>query len=259
MKRARWQVVATCALSMGLAAATAKAEVVDQARTVIGSGSIGSVASLTVSPRTISTDAAASSIAFGNVSLPAGEFWKVAPQYLRIQHQSNAANWAIRILTNNRSVHPTMEGKVLDAKVVADLNDDILGYGGLIGTNSQAPSNRVPWAWQVYKDTVAGGPAVPTDTQVGGTFNSPWAFIADASDCPSTATTCRSATPPTIDKTIEFLRMAQGDASNAFLLLHPDVAPRTSDGDIAVYITARFGGMPADAYSSTLILELYHL
>jgi len=212
---------------------------------------------LTVSARNVSDNSAVAGISYGAVTLGATP-WKVAPQYLRVQHQSNNTNWAIRILTNNRTTFPTTVGKVLDAKVLADPNDDILGYGGLIGTTPTDPNDRVTLAWQVYKDPVVGGPVAPADAQVGGTFNSPWAFLADASDCPSTATNCRSATPSTIDKTLEFFRISQGDSASAFLKLHPDDGNRVADGDVPVYIAARFGGTPADFYSSTIIVELYH-
>jgi hypothetical protein len=258
MNSVRWRAAAACVASVCLAASTAGAEVVDVVRTVSASGSIGSVASLTVTPLNIVGSGAPASVAFGSVSLSPGQFWKVAPTYLRVQHQSNSANWAIRILTNNKSTHPTMTGAVLDPKTAGTDQDDILGYGGLIGSNPQDPNDRVPWAWQVYKDTVVGGPTSPTDAQVGGTFNIPWAFLADASDCPATATNCRSVTPSTLDKTIEFLRVAQGDAAAGFLKLHPDDGNRIADGDVAVYIAARFGGAPADSYGSSLILELYH-
>jgi hypothetical protein len=228
---------------------------VDVIQSVGATGSLGAVASLTVSARNISDNGAAAGINFGAVSLGATP-WKVAPQYLRLQHQSNSTNWAIRILTNNRASFPTMAGKVLDPRGVGDA-DDILGYAGLIGSIPADPNDRVTLAWQVYKDPVPSGPAAPSDAQVGGTFNSPWAFLADASDCPSTATNCRSATPATIDKTIEFLRVAQGDAASAFLKLHPDDGNRVADGEVALYLTGRFGAAPADTYTSTIILELY--
>ena len=252
-----WYMAVAYALAVSTSPSIAWAEVVDVVQSVGASGSIGAVASLTVSARNVSDNSVASGINFGAVTLGATP-WKVAPQYLRLLHQSNNNSWAIRIFTNNRGTFPTMVGKVLDAKVLADPNDDILGYGGLIGSVPTDPNDRVTLAWQVSKDPVTGGPAAPTDLQVGGTFNSPWAFMADASDCPSTATNCRSATPATIDKTIEFLRVAQGDAVNAFLKLHPDDGNRIADGDVPVYITARFSGAPADSYSSTIIVELYH-
>ena len=252
-----WSLAVACALGTWAVPGLALAEVVDVIQSVGASGSIGAVASMTVTPRFISSNANTTGISFGAVTIGATD-WNLPPQYLRIAHQSNNTNWAIRILTNNKAARPTLAGKVLDAKVVADPNDDILGYGGMYGSTPLDPNNRVPIAWQAYKDPVVGGPAAPMDAQVGGTFNSPWAFIADASDCPDTSTNCRSVTPDKIDKTIEFLRVAQGDASNAFLKLHPDDGNRNSDGDVALYVTGRFKGVPADSYTTSIILELYH-
>ena len=253
-----WRVATAYLVAMSTGPAVAMAEVIDVTRTVGVAGSVTATSSLTVSPITIATGIGATSIAFGAVAVGATP-WKVAPQYLRVQYVNNNANWAIRILTNNRASFPTMAGKVLDAKVLADPNDDILGYGGLIGSTPPDPNDRVTLAWQVLKDPLVGGPAAPTDLQVGGAFNSTWAFMADASDCPSTSVNCRSVTPDTIDKTIEFLRILQGDSATSGLLLHPDNGIRTGDGDVAVYVTARFGGAPADAFGATIIVEMYHL
>lgn len=147
-----------------------------------------------------------------------------------------------------------MEGRVLDPGPTDAPEDDRLSYSGLVGDPAN-PNARAPLAWQVYTDPVGGGPAVPSDAQVGGTFDSPWAFLADASDCTSQ---CRSPNPVTVDKTIEFFRVAQGDASQGFLLLHPNQPPRTADGNIAVYLAARFGGAPSGTYSSNILVELYH-
>ena len=270
-----WRVAVAYALAMSTGPAVAMAEVIDITRTVGVAGSVTAAATLTVTPITIATGIGATSIAFGTVT-PGATPWKVAPQFLRVQYANNNANWAIRILTNNLAARPTMAGKVLDAKVIADPNDDILGYAGLIGSTPTDPNDRIALGWQVLKDPVTGGPAAPVDALatppappandcptgtscVGGRFNSPWAFMADASDCPSTSTNCRSATPDTVDKTIEFLRVVQGDSSTSGLLLHPDNGVRTGDGDVPVYIAARFGGAPADTFSATIIVEMYHL
>jgi len=268
------KVIVACALAaLSTGPGMAWAEVVDVIENVPASATVGATATLTVTPKRISDNSVAAGLSWGAVSLGATP-WNVAPQYLEVLHESNHSNWAIRILTNNRATHPTMAGKVLDPKGAGE-SDDILGYGGLIGSNANDVNARPALGWQVYKDPVPGGPAAPVDasatpaappandcntgtTCVGSRFNSPWAFMADASDCPSTATTCRSATPPTIDKTIEFLRIAQGDAAGGFLLGHPSISERTADGDIAVYLTGRFLGMPADTYSTTVIVELYH-
>lgn len=282
----RWSVVVACALALSTGPGAAWAEVVDSTKPVSASGSIGATASLTVTPKLISNNSSALGLSFGAVTLGASP-WKVAPQYLDMAHVSNHNNWAIRVLTNNKANFAGLAGKVLgDAGTTCNLlptdpnflttpacTDDPLGYGGLIGTTPSNPNDRVTLAWQVYKDVVVGGPATPTadDTngvldagvnEVGGYFNAPWAYMADASDCPSTnlvPLNCRQAiNPPTIDKTAEFFRVAQGDASNAFLLLHPSDGNRTADGVTPVYIAGRFGGAPADTFSSTIILELYH-
>ena len=228
---------------------------VDRGAQVGMQASVGAVASMTVTPTNISDGSPAGTINFGAVT-PGATPWVAAPQYLRIQHQSNHLSWAVRILTDNRAIFPTMAGLVLnDRGTPSDPTDDQLGYGGMIGTTPTDPKDRVSLAWQVYKDPLSGGPVAPTDAQVGGVFNSPWAFLADASDCLSA---CTTANPVTIDKTLEFLRVAQGDSTSGFLLLHPDEGNRIADGDIAVYLAARFGAAPTDSYHTTIIVELYH-
>lgn len=263
-----------------LPSGTAWAEVVDRTFTSIASASVTSTATMTVTPKLITTNATASGIAFGSVA--AGPTpWVVAPQYLEIAHASNFSNWAIRFYSDNKLIKPTTAGKVLgdngtvcDPLLPASTNctDDPLGYGGLIGTTPVDPNDRATLAWQVYQSPVVGGPAAPTVddadgvlnagvNEAGGYFNAPWAYLADKSDCPSTPAiplNCKAVTPPTVSLTTEFLRVAQGDAANSFLLNHPQVAPRTSDGTMAVYVTGRLGQAPADSYSAELKVDLYH-
>ena len=231
------------------------AEVIDVSRTVTASGSVGSVATFTVTPRNISDNTTASGIAFGTVVVGATP-WVRAPQYLRIQYQSNQASWAVRILTNNRSSFPGMAGRITnDNGTPGNPADDQLNYAGMIGSTPADPNNRVSLGWQVYKDNVVGGPAAPPDTDVGGLWNSPWAFVADASDCLSA---CTSGAPVTIDKTGEYFRIVQGNASTSGLLAHPNDGNRVGDNDVSLYVVGRFGGAPADSYNTTVILELYH-
>ena len=235
------------------------AEVIDVTRSVSSSGSIASVATLAVTPITISTGLSAASLAFGQVTTGASP-WVRAPQYLRLQYQSNQVSWAVRVLTNNRTAFPSMVGFVTDPGQPGDA-DDKLGYAGMIGTVPTNVLDRVSLAWQVYKDPVAGGPPAPTgDTDVtpvdpANSWQTPWASVADASDCLSN---CRTATPGTIDKTGEYFRIVQGGPSSSGLLAHPNDNNRIGDNDIAVYVAARFGGAPADSYGATIILEMYH-
>lgn len=253
--RSLWSVAAAVGMVLG-AIGPAGAEVLDAGGQVPASGLVSTTTSLTITARNISDDSTASGVDFPAASASTTAPWVRSPQYLQVQHQSNQSNWAIRILTNNRGTftNPPMEGRVLNPGPTDSPDDDQLSYSGLVGDPAN-PNARAPLAWQVFTDPVSGGPAVPADAQVGGAFDSPWAFLADASDCTSQ---CRSASPVTVDKTIEFFRVAQGDATQGFLLLHPNVPPRTADGNIAVYLAARLGGVPSGTYSSNILLELYH-
>ena len=256
MKRTRHWKIWTVATALMASMPSAWAEVIDASRTVVASGAVGSVATLTVTPRNISDNTTAAGIAFGTVTPSPTTPWVRAPQYLRIQYQSNQASWAVRILTNNRSSFPSMAGRIVnDNGTPTNPNDDQLNYAGMIGSNAADPNDRVSVGWQVYKDNVVGGPATPLDTDVGGLWNSPWAFVADASDCLSA---CLSVTPVTIDKTGEYFRIVQGNASTSGLLAHPNDGNRGGDNDVSLYVVGRFGGVPADSYNSTIILELYH-
>lgn len=279
------QLLLASALVWASGGGVAWAEVVDRTYSNTASATVTSTATMTVNPKLISTNGSALTIAFGSV--PAGPTpWVVAPQYLEVAHASNFNNWAIRFYSDNKVPKPTTVGKVLgdngtlcDPLLPASPNcvDDPLGYGGLIGTTPANPNDRATLAWQVYQNPVSGGPVTPIDeivnfepdgttphvdaNEVGGYFNAPWAYLADKSDCPSTPTiplNCKASPAPTVSLTTEFLRVAQGDSSNSFLLNHPQVAPRTSDGIMAVYVAARLGQAPADTYASLLKMDLYH-
>lgn len=267
-----------------LPSASASAEIVDRTFTSIASASVTSTVSMTVQPKLITTNGNTAGIAFGTVS-GGGTPWKVAPQYLEITHASNFSNWAIRFYSDNRTIKPTTAGAVLgdnttvcsSGEVGPDCTDDPLSYGGLIGSTPQDPNNRATMAWQAYQNIVAGGPAAPTADddpvepdptpdpgEVGGYFNAPWAYLADKSDCPSTPTApLVCAGGPTATNVInladtDFVRVAQGDAANAFIKLHPETPPRNSDGTIVVYVASRLGSAPADSYSAQLKLDLFH-
>lgn len=254
-----WQAIGVAIALAAISAPSGWAEVIDVTRSVSSSGSIGSVATMTVTPTTISSGATAAALAFGTVTVGASP-WVRAPQYLRLQYQSNQVSWAVRILTNNRVAFPSMVGFVTDPGQPGD-TDDKLNYAGLIGTVPTNVLDRVSLAWQVYKDLVTGGPPAPAgDADVNAanpadSWQTPWAFVADASDCLSS---CRTITPVTIDKTGEYFRIVQGGSTSSGLLAHPNDNNRIGDNDIAVYVAARFGGAPADSYSTTIILELYH-
>ena len=260
MRMRQWHVLAVAVALAAMSAPSGWAEVIDVTRNVASSGAITSVATLTVTPITISTGATAASLAFGTVTVGASP-WVRAPQYLRLQYQSNQTSWAVRVLTNNRVAFPSMVGFVTVPGNLTDPNDDQLGYAGMIGTVPTNVTDRVSLAWQVYRDPIAGGPAAPAiDTDVNpvnpdDAWRTPWAFVADASDCLSN---CRTGTPVTIDKTGEYFRIVQGGPLSSGLLAHPNDNNRIGDNDIAVYVSGRFGGAPADSYSTTVIVEMYH-
>lgn len=100
--RQRSHVILGVGLVLGLAS-NAGAEVLDAGGQVPASGSVSDTTSLTITPRNISDNSTATGVEFPAASATEAAPWVRSPQYLQLQHQSNHSNWAIRILTNNRS------------------------------------------------------------------------------------------------------------------------------------------------------------
>jgi hypothetical protein len=246
------KLVALCVSAMFIASSTLYAEVIDVSVPITIGATIGATATMTVTPRNISDNAIAAGLAF---SSPGVAQWTVSDQYLNVVYNCNLPLWAIRIVTDNVSANPGMPGKPTAPGVdgVYGTPDDILSYGGLVDALTISnPDNRAPLAWQAYPGTSATG--VLTDATVGGAWNSNWSYIADISNTGYDADVDGDSNVATY----AYSTVVQGGASSNGLNFHPDDGVRTGDGDIAVYVGARFQGLSAGAYSAALRVQLIH-
>jgi len=250
-----FKLVAVCVSALFVMSGTVFAETVDVSVPITIGATIGSVATLTVTPRNIVGDAVAAGLSFTN---PTANPWTVSDQYLQVQYNCNLPLWAVRIVTDNKAEFPTMVGKPIGAGADGSWGtaDDLLSYAGLVDTNSvNNPENRATLVWQVYANPQA--PSALSDATVTDTWNAPWAYIADVSN---------SGYDSEIDSdsninTLAYSTIAQGGAAGNGLNFHPslgDGVPKPGDGDIAVYIGAKFAGLSAGSYSAKLMVQLIH-
>jgi len=234
---------------------------------------IGAQAEMTVTIRNISDNAVAP-LTFTN---PLAEPWTVADQYLNVVYTCNLPLYAIRIVSDNITTYPNMYGKPIapgpngkydgsPEKPGNEDSDDICSYAGLIDSASATnPDNRALLAWQVYAAPIAN-PGPVTDESLKGVadpnqnWDAPWAAVVDKHN-----TNYNNATDSDGDvNTIDYQNIVLGGAAASGLNYHPAeyvggvLQPKPGDGDIAVYLAARFKDLSAGTYGSKLMVELVH-
>lgn len=262
-------------------------------------------ASVDVTVRNISNDALAApeNLTFSLVGIDAAApatYWRISSQYLKIVYSSTwNATWGMRVYTDNKTVYPTLVGKPI--KTGPDnawgTADDVLTYAGLVNTGKlDNPTLRVDLGWQVYTNKVAGNvpPATPASDDAdfkSGTpadetddWKSNWAYISDKSNVAAAAFNDvasyndanangkQDANEPTI---YNYNLVAWGGIGPVGLAQHPAAAgnppaAKAGDGDIPVYIAARFVStdytfdpdanfvLPAGNYATTVVLEMVY-
>lgn len=255
-----FKLIALCTAGIFLFSGTPYAETIDVTRTITIGATVGAVATLTVIPVTIATGLDAAGISFTD---PGVATWTVANEYLRVVYSSNYPLWVVRIVTDNRAVFAAMAPRPLAAGAdgVFGTGDDVVSYGGLIDAVTQDnPDNRADLAWQVYVDPTA--PGVLDDAAVGGDWNDNWAYVVDVS---STGVGLDIDVDDNVD-TLEYFTVVQGGAASSGLAFHPAldadadgaVDPKPGDGNVAVYLGARFSGLAAGDYGANLTVQLIH-
>lgn len=250
------RLIALCTAGIFLFSGTPYAEVVDVTVPITIGATIGAVASLTVTPVTIATGLNAAGISFTS---PGAATWTVANEYLRVVYNCNYPLWAVRIVTNNVAAFPGMAAKPVDLNGDGVVDGD--SYSGLIDAATQDnPENRANLTWQVYVDPTGAGAL--DDATVGGTWNSNWAYVADVSN---------TGYDPEVDSdnnvnTLAYPTIIQGGGASSGLAFHPaldadgdgNTDAKPGDGNVAVYLGARFGGLSQGSYSANLTVQLIH-
>lgn len=216
--------------------------------------------------------------------------WVHSPQYIRLIYDSDEALWGIRIVTDNDTdigevypdpqnqgtdgewewtLHPDWGGRYRYEAGEWQTGDDSVSIGGLIDPSTKEnPNYRADLAWQVYNDPVAEPDPIYQNWagvwNVGGNWNDDWAYVVDKSNMwYGTPSVGGIFYPGTWNAKYEMV--ATGNPLIGYLAQHPVVSgsrsspdPKIGDGDIAIYIAANFGGLPAGNYRTRLYLELVH-
>jgi hypothetical protein len=245
-------------------------ETIDVTRTITVGATVGEVKTLNVTANNVSDDLAAAGVQFDLAAVTPANPWTVAKQYLKIQYNCNLANWAIRILSDNKTAYAGMAGKPTAPGVdgVYGTADDILSYAGLIDSATKAnPENRASLAWQVYANKPAPYVASLVDNDLKGltaagaptdayNWNSKWAYVADKSDTGYAAG---------VNNNTGYFMIGVGGPTGLGLSFHPATGANPTqptgvngDGDIVVPLAARFGGLGAGTYGTNLMVQLVH-
>lgn len=229
---------------------------------------------------------------------PAGNPWVVSDQYIRIQYSSNYGSWGIRIVTDNEDLEGDANDTI-DSIAGSDIDPSpavtTLAYSGLLSLSeirrpiaSQDPSKRAPWAWQVFGSTrpavtsptsLIGASGALADGTTIGDWDDDWIYIADKNDEGYTGDILVDADSDGQRDDLNYGMIVVGSGpGGGGMAQHPAAAGsphprRPGDGDIAVYIAARFANtnwgdpaaptptpylLGADDYSATLYVELVH-
>jgi len=177
---------------------------------------------LKATPKNVSDGKPATEIGFGVVS---GRAMYVTPSaYIEIAYNNNEINWALEIYTNNAAWTGSKESD----------------RGGLIG---QINTNmRVPMLWQVHNNAQASHPALSQSEVDDGN----WTWLKDKGD-------------PDWASSSDYRCVLAGNADHTWLKGYPGAdGPTGSISPVAFYLGGKFEGNPADSYSTTIILDMYH-
>jgi len=230
-RKAIW-LVGVLTLVLVLAGVGTSLAVVDRTGSVSATATVGASTLLSVQAKRISDNGNVGSIDFGSIAGGTGN--KLAPQYVEVNVTSNYGAWELEVYTNNFATAPSTTTWGYQ-------------YGGMKGS---VAGNRAPMVWQAYRVTtaVSDPPAALTG----------WTYLKDKKDLDI------PVTPPPAD---ESWTKAHTDGYTNIAYGGPDymnvVEPGTTgvpdtDNKLMVYLGGIFGSAPADSYSTTIGIDLYH-
>lgn len=222
LQRRALMVIMIGVLVFGICAVNVKsAECADATSSVSVSATVLGAA-LTTQAKNVSDNQPATEVGFGSIS---GSTTYATPSaYIEVAYNANEVNWALEIYTNNTGWTGSATG-------------DRGGLIGQVNTNS-----RVPMLWQVYDGAQASHPALSQSEVDAGN----WTWVKDKGD-PDWATS------------EDYRRVLAGNATHTWLKGYPGGdGPTNTISPVAFYLGGKFEGNPADNYSTTVVLDIYH-
>lgn len=287
--------ITVLAFAVSLATAVpVRAEVIDATEgPIVVSITIPAVTSFSVETYNVVGDALVDPLALNfdpsGIALPPGNSWVVSDQYLKVVYSSNYGLWGVRIVTDNEDLEADADDivqRIAGAKIKPGVlpgwndGDEVLAYSGLVVLDNPDPSQRAPWAWQVFASTQPAVTPPTTGTNADGSlndgafngeWNDDWAYIADKNDDGYTGAILEDGDlDGSVDDPTYFMAVTGTGGGGGSLAQHPALDPKPGDGDIVIYISARFantnwGGpapvnflLPAGSYDASLYVELVH-
>lgn len=306
-------VAGICVLSMATWGVPAWGDLIDSENIPVSvTISPSGTGDITVTLIDIASGSTASSLSFDTSSVSLSSPWVASNEYLRVVYSSTYnATWGLRIVTDNEDLEGDSDDDIDRIAACPDASGNDL-YSGLVVLDEADPSQRAPWAWQVNVDPLSGFPTVPIvsiepDTTRGGSvvvdndgdadgdgsadddspdtvgpWNAAWAYIGDKND--ETYNGVDSSGNDVIledgdgdgyvdDPIYAMVLVGPSGGGSSTLAQHPQKSDAAGDGDIDIYLTARFANtnwgtsstdepfafvLPSNTYSASLYLELIY-
>jgi hypothetical protein len=195
---------------------------VDVSSATSASATISAVSTLAVTVKNRSDNSLQSSVGFGTID---GTVNLVAPQYLEVAYQDNAASWGVNIWT--------------DFARTATTPDSNLGGLHLNFTDDAG----VPMGWQAVDASTSAPTAAPADFT-----DANWTFIKSRKDADFAA------------QQDQYMKVLSGVGPNQALIASGPGAGTAVTSPAVVYMSGFFGSKPSPAgtYSATLGCDLFH-
>jgi hypothetical protein len=220
-------------------AVSAQAITVIQAKSFAASASVGAVNSFTAIAKLVTNNSTTTdTLTFGAQSNASGTYAGVPLEYLAINVSDNAPLWKMHIYSNNYTTVPATATWGLQ-------------YGGLKGATA---GDKVSMAWQASTSTIAGAPALGI---LPGQPNSAWTYLKDLKDVNDLGKTGASWAEA---DAAGYANIAFGGGSigTSVVTSAGMISLATPTGQFNLYSRGDFSVAPADTYTGTITVELYH-
>jgi len=214
------------------------------------SASVAAVNSFTATTHNMSNDTlVGTTFSFGAQTNAGGHYAGVPVECLDINVTDNAPLWKMQIYSNNYTTAPSTAAYGFQ-------------YGGLKGTVGTAYGDKVSLIWLASTSTIVNGPAIGVSPLTVGATSS-WTYMKDMMDIDGPGMTGASFAE---SQAAGYCNIAFGGGAIGTSVVTTNsttgqgaMLPLTNPGDrFNVYLRGDFSLAPADSYTGTIKVELYH-